>query len=178
MSLISSISGLSSSDRAELSAMVQRANKLRNSEVDYLAKQLIRPPDIHADRRAREQRTYIAQIIKDSAKWGFEMAKLGADSAEPEIEWDSKGRPRLSENSRKQIVYSRPAATKIDYDPREYSRRLEAEVRTLERKIEEAKTIPPSKNSLLGTMNDEKKLRNMKLRLRAHDPNSPLGLDI
>jgi hypothetical protein len=132
-------------------------------------------------KRVQEQQA-IERIIKESAVWGYDMARLGKGRPVPAIEWTEDGRPII-----KYGQADVPVAFTTNWDalmdealpPKpllhdDLVKRLEAEIRALETKIDNR---PYATGLALGPDGERERLRKLKSRLRQIDPNSALAYE-
>lgn len=137
-----------------------------------------------AVKRAQEKQA-IEDIMRVSAWWGYDMAKLGFRTRPtPVVEWTEDGRPLIQyakgEPGRSvNIPMERGGATP---DLKVMASRLEQEIRDLEAKVESPMTIRDYANMGTGDLDamnagSRARLRKLKSQLRTIDPDSPLGIE-
>lgn len=146
------------------------------------------PAEVQEQRRAtvddeRARRAAIEKIIRDSAGWGWDMARLGQFKSKPVpvIEWGDDGQPRIVRGEGQR---ARPKARTIAvppdsrYDPYERARRLEREVKTLSEEVNRPLLAMENNLASLAITGDpragkRRTLAQLKEQLALLDPNSP-----
>jgi hypothetical protein len=143
---------------------------LDSEQMDAIVeKELARRAPKSARRREIEQRRAIEEIIRDSAGWGYDMAKLGFKSRPvPKIDWTEDGRPRILYGKGEQ-----PRASQPEFSVNAKVRNLEKAIIELERQLKGPPAHTHSwETALRNKRADQERLQEMKLRRRSLNPNS------
>lgn len=158
----------------------RRALDLQDASKDCDAATRLRPPvedpSLWSEVSRASRREAVEEIIRDSAAWGYDMAKLGFDERVPSVDWDSDGRPRIG-GSDASILDPAVGTGKFTKTLREilrgrHRKELEDEVRRLRQSAAADREQPPLDPVM--TAMTETALHDAEERLRRQYPDSRL----
>lgn len=122
--------------------------------------------------RTQQSRDSVESVIRKSAAWGYEMGKVGAPEAVPDIEWSDDGGWRITT----EVPAPRrvPGHTSQSHD---HGADRERHIQSLEKEIKEIEKRTSSVFGSLATMGvSQTWLAELKRRLSSIDPDNPWAL--
>lgn len=133
--------------------------------------------EMNASIREAARRSAMEQVIKESAGWGYDMAKIGFSTRPvPVIDWDAKGRPKIQyargetpEELNRAIPPVR-VVTAGSSSRADSVTRLEDEIRKLERERDDVNRSFWNATERIAI---EKQIERLRDNLRGIDPGSP-----